>query len=149
MLNYFPLCILNLHTYIIFAYQSSWVAFIHFSNALMMLGRHCKAPHIGVNVYRLHQTVDGAFHIYLLVAIRSVHVASACIMAAASSSMEGGRLTEAFTGFTPVLRHFKHIASSLIALDSIFNFIGATAIIYNRNYECKQCISPAHIFTHT
>lgn len=104
-------------------YQGAGLTLIHFGNALMVLGSHCKASHVGVNINGLHQTVDGVINVHLLVAIGRIHVAGASIMTTPSTRMQSGCLAKAFAGFSPVLAHLEHVASALITLDGIFDLV--------------------------
>jgi len=49
-----------------------------------MFGSHRKAAHIRVDVDGLHQAVDGALHVHLLVAVGSVYVAGSGIVTTSS-----------------------------------------------------------------
>lgn len=86
-----------------FAYQRARLSLVHLGNALMMLGCHCEASHVGVDVNGLHQAIDGAIDVHLLVAVGCIYVASASIVATAGACMQRCCLTEAFAGLCPVL----------------------------------------------
>lgn len=68
-------------------YQSLRISLVHLGNALMMLGSHRESAHIRVDIDGLHQAIDGALHIHLLVAVRGIHIAGSSIVATSGPSV--------------------------------------------------------------
>jgi len=52
-----------------------------------MLGGHCEATHVRVDVDGLHQAVDGALNVHLFVAVGGVNVAGSSIVPTSSPGM--------------------------------------------------------------
>jgi len=94
-----------------------------------MLGGHCEATHVRVDVDGLHQAVDGALNVHLFVAVGGVNVAGSGIVPTSSPGMQRGRLAEALAGLCPVLGHLEHVASPLVALNGVLHLVGAPEIV--------------------